>query len=128
MPRKTVVIVDDSPYMTGLLSDFFADKLDFRVVATGHNGMQAIVLYNKHKPDLMTMDLSMPVKDGKTALKEVLAKNPEARILLITSQLGAAVVECLKIGAAGYVQKPLRFNSQEFVEEFTEAVNSALSA
>jgi two-component system chemotaxis response regulator CheY len=119
--------VDDSPFMASMLTAFFEDMLGFRVLATGNNGMQAVALYNQHLPDLITIDLTMPVKDGKTALKEILAAHPTARILMITSQMGPQIVECLKLGAAGYVEKPLQFDSPQFVEEFTATVNGALT-
>lgn len=124
---KTVVIVDDSTFMADLLSGFFEDKLGFRVVATGRNGIQAIALYKQHRPDLMTVDLTMPVKDGKTALLEILAEHPEARILMVTSRVGPQIVECLKMGAAGYVEKPLQFENPRFVEELLATVRSAIS-
>lgn len=125
--EQTVVIIDDSTFMADLLYAFFTDTLKLRVVATGSNGFQAVSLYKQHRPDLLTMDLTMPVKDGKTALSEILGEFPDASILMITSQLGPSVIECLKMGAAGYVEKPLQFQSQEFVEKFTETVNLALS-
>ena len=125
--NKTVVIVDDSPFMADLLGGFFEDKLGFRVLGTGTNGIQAVALYKQHRPDIITMDLTMPVKDGKTALKEILAEHPEARILMVTSQMGPQIVECLKLGCAGYVEKPLQFDSPQFVEEFTATVRAAVS-
>lgn len=125
--EKTVVIVDDSPFMVDLLHEFFTEQVKLRVVATGNNGMQAISLFRQHRPNLITMDLTMPVKDGKEALKVILAEFPEARVLVITSQLGPPVVECLKLGAVGYVEKPLQFDSQEFSRDFIDTVNLALS-
>jgi two-component system chemotaxis response regulator CheY len=124
---RSVVIVEDSPFMADLLGAFFEDKLGFRVLATGTNGMHAISLFKQHRPDLLTMDLVMPIKDGKTALQEILAEHPEARILMITSQMGPPIVECLKLGAAGYVEKPLQFEDPRFVEEFSATVAGALS-
>lgn len=125
--KRTVVIIDDSVFMAELLGSFFEETLNFRVLATGSNGMQAVSLYREYTPDLLTMDMTMPVKDGRTALVEILADFPKAKILLITSQLGPSIVECLKLGAAGYVEKPLHFESLQFIEEFKETVNRALS-
>lgn len=125
---KTVVIVDDSPFMADLLGGFFRDNLGFRVLATGNNGIQAVAMYKQHRPDLITMDLTMPVKDGKEALKEIRAEFPEARVLMITSQIGPPVVECLKLGASGYVEKPLQLDDPRFVEEFSATVAGALQA
>jgi two-component system chemotaxis response regulator CheY len=124
---RSIVIIEDSPFMADLLGAFFEDKLGFRVLATGTNGMQAVSLFKQHRPDLLTMDLVMPIKDGKTALQEILAEHPEARILMITSQMGPPIVECLKLGAAGYVEKPLQFDDARFVEDFSATVAHALS-
>ncbi len=123
--ERTVVIVDDSQFIVDMLSGVFTDKLGFRVVATGTNGIQAVALYKQHRPNLMTIDFTMPVKDGKAALKEILAEHPEAHILIVTSQMGPQIVECLKLGAAGYVEKPLEFDNPQYVEEFTAIVNGA---
>lgn len=125
--ERTVVIIDDSPFMADLLGGLFEDKLGFRVAATGTNGMHAVALFKKHRPDLITMDLTMPVKDGKSALKEILADYPGARILMVTSQMGPQIVECLKLGAAGYVEKPLQFDNPRFVEEFASIVADAVA-
>lgn len=125
--KKSIVIVDDSSFMADLLGGFFEDQLGFRVLATGTNGIQAVSLYKQHRPDLMTIDFTMPVKDGKTALKEILAEHPEARILMVTSQMGQQIIDCLKLGAAGYVEKPLRFDSPQFVEDFIATVKAAVA-
>jgi two-component system chemotaxis response regulator CheY len=125
--ERTVVIVDDSSFIAGLLSGFFEDR-GFKVAATGNNGFQAVALYRQHRPDLITIDLTMPIKDGKAAMKEILAEEPRARILMITAQMGPQILECLKSGAAGYIQKPLRFDDPGFAREFEDAIRSALAA
>jgi two-component system chemotaxis response regulator CheY len=114
--------------MRDLLSGFFANKLGFQVLATGSNGIHAVALYKQHRPDLITLDITMPVKDGKDALKEILEVHPEARVLLITALVGSPVVECLKLGAADYVEKPLELDNPLFVEEFTAIVDQAMSS
>lgn len=126
--EKTVVIIDDSPFMAAMLEAFFSETLNFRVVAVGTNGVHAVSLYKKHRPDLLTMDLTMPVKDGKTALKEIICEFPEANILMITGQLGNPIIECIKSGAAGYVEKPLRFESEDFVKSFTATIHGAIDS
>jgi len=124
---KTVVIVDDSPFMADLLGGYFEDTLGFRTVAKGTNGFQAVSLYRQHRPDLITIDLTMPMKDGKAALTEILAEDPGARILLVTAQIGPLVEECLKLGAAGYVEKPLQFDDAVFRNEFSATVSRCLA-
>lgn len=122
---RSVVIIDDSEFITDLLKEFFASKLEFNVLDTGANGVQAVSLYRRHRPDLLTMDLTMPVKDGKTALREILAEFPGARVLVISSQVGPTMLECLKLGAAGYIEKPLRLDEEEFVSDFEATVEDA---
>ncbi len=125
--RRSVVIVDDSSFMIEMLGGFFEDKLGFHVAASGSNGFQAVSLYRQHRPDLITIDLTMPVKDGKAAMKEILAEDPGARILMVTSQMGPQIMECLKLGAAGYVEKPLRFEDPEFIGDFSSIVEKAMA-
>ncbi len=124
---RTVVIVDDSHFMADMLGGFFEEKLGFQVVATGSDGAQAVELYRHHRPSLLTVDLTMPVKDGMTALKEILAEFPEARVLMVTSHMGPQIVECLKLGAVGYVEKPLRFDDPLYVEDFIATIAEAVS-
>lgn len=123
--KKTVVIVDDSTFMVSMLEDFFQDVLDFEVLGTGSNGIHALELYRKLRPDLITMDLTMPVKDGQTALKEILNEFPEARILIISALTGPAVLESIKVGARAYIEKPLRLNEEDFREDFRQTLDEA---
>jgi two-component system chemotaxis response regulator CheY len=124
---RTVVIVDDSAFMVDLLGEFFRESLKFEILATGNNGAQAVSLYRRHQPGLLTVDLTMPVKDGLTALKEILGEFPEAKVLVISSQIGPPMLECLKLGAAGYIEKPLRMDEEDFVEDFIATVEDALA-
>jgi two-component system, chemotaxis family, chemotaxis protein CheY len=119
---RTVVIIDDSKFLVKQLVDFFSTKLNYNVVATGHDGNQAVELYTKHKPELITLDITMPNKDGKAAIKEILDMDPEANVMMISAVKGPAMLECMKRGAKGYVEKPLKFNSDEFVEDFKNTI------
>ena len=82
--KKTVVIVDDSKFLLRLMQEYFQEVMDFEVVATGVNGVQGVDLYRRFQPDLICLDLTMPVKDGQTALAEILAasakENPSSGI------------------------------------------------
>lgn len=126
MSEKCVIIIDDSKYIIGLLERFFVEQLHFKVVATALDGTEALDLYRRFKPDLLTLDLSMPNKDGKDVLKELINEFPEANILIISAIRGDAILQCLSIGAKGYIEKPLRFSSTEFVEDFIESVKEAV--
>jgi two-component system chemotaxis response regulator CheY len=115
---RTVVLVDDSKFIIDQLRHFFEDTLDFTVVATGADGNEAVALYRKHRPDLIAIDICMPIKDGKAATREIHEEFPDARILIISAIRGSSMLECIEQGAGGYVEKPLRFNDADFVKDF----------
>ena len=56
-------------------------------------------------------------------MEEILAINPDARVLMISAVRGGAMLECMDKGAKGYVEKPLKFNNAEFVEDFKSTIN-----
>ena len=124
---KTVIIVDDSKFLIKQIAQFFEKNLGFQVVATGNDGNEAVELYRKHKPDLITLDITMPNKDGQEAMKEIFAEFPQASVLMISAVRGDAMLECMKMGAKGYVEKPLKFNDAEFVKDFQETVEETLA-
>ena len=119
---RTVLIVDDSSFLSKQIAEFFATQLGFQVVGIGKDGNEAVEMHRRLRPDLVTMDLTMPNKDGKTAINEILAEFPDARILVISAVKGNAVLECLNRGAKGYVEKPLKFADPLFVEDFRQSV------
>jgi len=122
---KSVIIVDDSTFLSKQISEFFTSQLGFNVLEIGRDGNEAVELYRQHRPDLVTMDLTMPNKDGKSAIDEILAEFPDARILVISAVKGNTVLECLNRGAKGYVEKPLKFSDPIFVEDFKLSVDEA---
>ncbi len=123
---KRVVIVDDSGFLAKQIKDFFEKQMGFEVIAIGKDGNEAVSLYKEHKPDLMTMDLTMPNKDGKTAIAEILQEYPDARIVVVSAVKGNTMLECMKLGARGYVEKPLKFAEAIFVEDFKRSIEEAL--
>lgn len=127
--KRKVVIIDDSKFLLGMLQDFFeGGKIgEYEVVATGSNGVQAVELYRRHKPDLLTLDVTMPVKDGKAALGEILLEFPSARVLMISALTGSNMLECVKMGAMGYIEKPLLFEDEEFCRDFKQTLEEAFA-
>lgn len=124
---KKVVIVDDSKFLVKQIAQFFEKNLLCQVAATGSDGNDAVELYHKHKPDLITLDITMPNKDGQQAMKEILAEFPDARILMISAVRGDTMLECMNTGAKGYIEKPLKFAEPEFVKDFQETVEEIFS-
>lgn len=116
--KRTVVIVDDSKFLLRLMQEYFQEIMDFEVVATGINGIQAVELYRTFQPDLICLDLTMPVKDGHAAMTEILAEFPEARVLIISAVGGPSILQCMKAGAKAYLEKPFRLEDDEFRKDF----------
>lgn len=125
---RTVVIIDDSKFQTLQLGRFFSDVLGFQVAATGEDGEQAVELYRAHRPDLLTMDLTMPRLDGLGALTRILQEFPGANILVISAVKGPLLLDCLTAGAKSYMEKPLRFDKEDFVRDFRATVEEILKA
>lgn len=108
MKPLKILVVDDSELMVRKLETLLTE-MGHRVVATANTGQQAIVAYSLHKPDLMTLDITMPDMDGISAAKVILEHFTDARIIMVTSNgLQSMVVDALKAGAKGYVLKPIR--------------------
>ena len=123
---KSVVIVDDSRFQIMQLGRFFAESMGLAVAATGENGEEAVELYRKFRPDLITMDLTMPRLDGRGALSKILEEFPEARVLVISAVKGPLLLDCLSLGAKSYIEKPLRFDKEDFVRDFKSTVEDIL--
>ncbi|WP_096703702.1 response regulator [Magnetospirillum sp. 15-1] len=107
MPLK-VIIADDSIITVKKLL-VLMEGLGHQVVATASTGRGAIEAYRQHRPDLMTMDISMPDMDGMEATTHIVAEFPQARIMMVTSHgQERMVIDSLDAGAKGYVLKPVR--------------------
>lgn len=127
MSRK-VVIVDDSQTLVRQLQAFLEDNLGYRVVATGSDGAEAVELYRRHRPDLMTLDITMPNKDGQAALEEILAEFPDARVMMISAIRGPEMAKCLVAGAKAYMEKPLLLGDARYVEDFKASLEEVFEA
>jgi two-component system, chemotaxis family, chemotaxis protein CheY len=105
--KRTVMIVDDSMIMTQKLSAIVRD-LGHEVVRVCQDGATALRDYPLVKPDLVTMDITMPGIDGIETMQGILAVHPQARVIMVTSHgQEAMVVRALEAGALGYVLKPV---------------------
>ena len=102
-----VVIADDSAFMRMVLSDMFKKQPDFEVAGVAMNGKEAVEKVKQLKPDLVTMDVNMPVMDGLKAL-EIIMKDSPTPVLMFSSltQEGAkATITALSLGAVDFVSK-----------------------
>lgn len=103
-----IMVVDDSPIIVRKLS-MMLEELGYRVVHTAANGMEAVAGYKAKKPDVVTMDITMPEMDGIEATRAIMREYPDAKIVMVTSHgQEKMVLEALKAGAKGYVIKPFQ--------------------
>lgn len=105
---KSVLVTDDTLYarleLRHILSTF-----GYQVVGEAKNGLEAVERYRELRPDLVTMDVSMPEMDGVAAVKRIRDLDPSATILMCTSMgQRSLVLEALNAGAADFVTKPFR--------------------
>lgn len=105
---KRVLVVDDAIFMRDIIKDIFASG-GFEVVGEASNGVEAVERYKELKPDLTTMDLVMPFKNGIEATREILRVDSKA-VVVMCSALGqeALVMEAIEAGAMDFIVKPPR--------------------
>jgi two-component system, chemotaxis family, chemotaxis protein CheY len=103
-----ILVVDDAAFMRKMVSDALA-KGGHEVVGEAGNGVEAIAQYQALKPDLVTLDITMPEKDGLAALADIMAADPSAKVVMC-SALGqeSKVLEAIKLGAKDFVVKPFQ--------------------
>lgn len=99
------IIVDDALIMRARLREIL--EKDFSIIAEAATGQEALELYDKHIPDFLTLDISMPQMDGIDALEKILATHADARIVIV-SAVGQKqmVYKALSIGAKDFIVKP----------------------
>lgn len=109
MKELTFVVVDDAVFMRTLLKKIIEEVETYKVVAEGANGFEAIQKAQLFKPDIMTLDITMPDMDGLTAVKEILKCSPDTKIIMV-SAMGqqSMVIEAIKQGAKDFVVKLLK--------------------
>jgi len=119
----TALIVDDASFMRGSLK-FIVESAGHEVVGTAKDGREALELYKKLKPDLVTLDILMDEMDGFTALKAIMVMDPAAKVIMVTA-LGQEEkqAEARKLGAVGYIRKP--FTMKEVSEEIEKVLTNA---
>jgi len=105
---KTVLICDDAIFMRTMIRDIL-QQAGFDVVGEAETGAQAVERYRELKPDLVTMDIVMPDMGGIDAVRQIVAEDPDAKILMC-SAMGqqALVIEAIQAGARDFVVKPFQ--------------------
>lgn len=114
-----ILITDDAAFMRMQLKDIFT-KLGHEVVGEAENGLISVNMYKELKPDLVTMDITMPEMNGVEALKEIKAFDSNAKVVMV-SAMGqeGMVIEAIQGGAKDFIVKPF---TQERIQETLEKI------
>jgi two-component system chemotaxis response regulator CheB len=125
-----VLVVDDSAFMRKVISDMIASSEDMTVVGTAKNGKEAIEMVKVLHPDVVTLDVEMPIMDGLSALKHLVAENPIPVIMLssLTQQGTHETLKALDYGAVDFVPKPsslLKVSAPELKDELLMKIRIA---
>ena len=118
-----ILIVDDASLIRVMLKDIISNK-GFEIVGEAKDGFEAVSKYKIYSPDIVIMDITMPGFNGIEALKQILAINPQAKVI-ICSSLGQKqlVAEAIQIGACDFIVKP--FKNDRVLEAIHRVCNTA---
>ena len=111
---SSVIAEDDADLLEGIKT--LLESMDIRVVAEAGNGREAVARYQEHNPDFLLMDFYMPEMNGLQALREILAQDPEARVIMLSGVPGpgnTVIDDCLMAGAVDWIRKDLGFEGIE---------------
>ena len=115
-----LMIVDDSNIIRNRIKRGF-NTMQFELVATASNGMEALNFFREHRPHVITMDLTMPEMDGLECIRNIVAEDPNVNILVISALSDKATgIRALELGARGFICKP--FTDDDLIASLNELV------
>jgi len=117
---RQVLITDDTAFMRMTLKNIL-EKNGYQVVGEAEDGQVAVDKYMELRPDLVTMDITMPRMDGITAIKKIMEADPKAKIV-VCSAMGqkALVIEALNAGAKDFIVKP--FQAERIIDAVQKVI------
>ncbi len=103
-----ILVVDDSQFMQLTLKNILEKDNKHKVIGTAKDDISAVEKYKELKPDLVTMDIIMPVESGLRAVKNILEYDKSAKIIMVSAMGQEKIVEeALQLGAKGFIVKPV---------------------
>lgn len=122
-PKKKmrVMVVDDEDHVRRLITTVIK-SMNCEIVGQAGNGKDAVSLFDELKPNMLLLDINMPIKSGKKALAEIKKKYPNAFVIMLTSLADKETVEdCIALGATGFIRKDLPIDEMRDVIKKTWA-------
>ena len=130
-----VMVVDDSAVIRGLMTKWLEEDPAIKIVGTAGNGKMALACMERYDPEIIILDIEMPVMDGLTALPKFFEINPKVKVIMastLTSRNAEISMRALSMGASDYVSKPTNkreiASSLSFQEEIISKVISIAAA
>lgn len=122
--RIKVLIVDDSAFIRKAIEMMLREEPDIEVVGLAKNGLEGVELASKLHPDVITMDVEMPIMDGLTALKTIMGENPTPVIMIssLTEEGADTTLKALELGAVDFIPKSIDFSTTEIIKIKSELV------
>ena len=128
---KRILVVDDSAFMRRLITEIVESRRDFLVVGTARDGADALAKVRVLRPDIVTLDIEMPVLDGLAALSTIMTEMPRPVVMLSAAGNGAdnsLTIRALELGAVDFVRKPSGPVSIDLVGVRTELLRALTAA
>ncbi len=137
MDTFKVLVVDDSAFMRKLISDLITQDETFEIIATARNGKEAVDKTLELKPDVITLDVEMPIMNGIEALEQIMKQQPTPVVMLssLTAEGASETIRALELGAIDFVRKPsgsismdLHHVQEQLIHKLKTAVQTKISA
>lgn len=128
--RLRVLIIDDSAFMRRLISDMLSNDANIEVADTARNGKEGLEKAIALKPDIITLDVEMPIMNGLETLAELMKLTPVPKVIMVSSltyEGGEATIKALELGALDFITKPtasiINYDAEHMREELTKKIN-----
>ena len=121
-PKISIILIDDHTLFRSGIKALLARQADSEVVGEAADGLSGVKLVEQHKPDVVLLDLDMPVMNGREALAQILSSQPQQTVVMLTvSEDSEELTECMRLGARGFLLKNI--NADFLVDAIKKAAN-----
>ena len=121
-PKISIILIDDHTLFRSGIKALLARQVDCEVVGEAADGLSGVKLVEQHKPDVVLLDLDMPVMNGREALAQILSSQPQQTVVMLTvSEDSEDLTECMRLGARGFLLKNI--NADFLVDAIKKAAN-----